>query len=107
MNDPTYVEASRFLAQRMIQEGGDAVDARLTHGFRLLLARSPQPAELSILHTAYERARADFANDTEAAKALLTVGEAITDGKLDSTELAAFTSVASTLLNLDEMVMKP
>jgi hypothetical protein len=107
MNDPTYVEASRFLAQRMIQEGGDAVDARLTHGFRLLLARSPQPAELSILHTAYERARADFANDPEAAKALLTVGEAITDGKLDSTELAAFTSVASTLLNLDEMVMKP
>ena len=106
MNDPTYVEASRFLAQRMMQEGGSAVDARLAHGFRLLLARAPKPAELAILRAAYERARADFENDAAAAKALLAVGEAKSELPPNPAELAAFTSVASTLLNLDEAFTK-
>jgi hypothetical protein len=106
MNDPTYVESSRFLAQRMMQEGGSAVDARLTHGFRLLLARVPKPAELAILRAAYERARADFENDAAAAKALLAVGEAKSEAPTNPAELAAFTSVASTLLNLDEAFTK-
>ncbi|MFA6546248.1 MAG: PSD1 and planctomycete cytochrome C domain-containing protein [Limisphaerales bacterium] len=106
MNDPTYVEASRFLAQRMMREGGDAVTGRLEHGFRLLLARSPKPAELSVLRAAYERVRSDFSGDLGSAKALLAVGEAGADAKLDPTELAAFTAVASTLLNLDEVVTK-
>ena len=69
MNDPTYVEAARFLAQRMLQEGGAAVDARLAHGFRLLLARPPRPAEMAVLRAAYERARADFENDPASANA--------------------------------------
>jgi len=106
MNDPTYVESSRFLAQRMIREGGDALDARLTHGFRLLLSRRPKPAELSILRGAFERALADFKKDTGAAKALITVGEAKSEETLDAVELAAFTAVASTMLNLDEVVTK-
>ena len=106
MNDPTYVEASRFLAQRMMQDGGDAVDSRLMHGFRLLLARPPKAAELSVLRAAYDRARADFENDRDAAKALLAVGEATTDAKLNPVELATFTAVASTMLNLDEVVTK-
>ena len=106
MNDPTYVEASRFLAQRMMQEGGETVDTRLAHGFRLLLARQPAPEEGSIFRAAYERARSDFANDHEAAKALLGVGEATTEASLDPVELAAFTSVASIMLNLDEVITK-
>jgi Protein of unknown function (DUF1553)/Protein of unknown function (DUF1549)/Planctomycete cytochrome C len=106
MNDPTYVEAARFLAQRMMQEGGEAVDARLAHGFRLLLARPPRPAEMSVLRAAYERAHADFEKDVEAARALLTVGEAKTDAQLSPIELAAFTAVASTMLNLDEVITK-
>ncbi|HUY88174.1 MAG TPA: DUF1553 domain-containing protein [Pirellulales bacterium] len=59
MNDPTYVEAARFLAQRMMVEGGETVDARITHGFRLLLVRRPPPQELAVLRAAFERARAD------------------------------------------------
>jgi hypothetical protein len=106
MNDPTYVEASRFLAQRMMQEGGSTVDARLAHGFRLLLAREPKPAELAILRAAYERVRTDFENDAAAAKALLAVGEAKSEVPPNPAELAAFTSVASTLLNLDEAFTK-
>ncbi len=106
MNDPTYVEAARFLAQRMMAEGGGDLDARLTHGFRLLLARRPAAAELSVLRAAYQRAHRDFEADHEAAKAFLAVGDAASDARLNPTELAAFTAIASTLLNLDEVIMK-
>lgn len=106
MNDPTYVEAARFLAQRMMHEGGETAESRLTHGFRLLLARRPKTAEMSVLRAAYDRARADFEKNSDAAKALLTVGDATSDTQLSPVELAAFTSVASTMLNLDEVIMK-
>jgi hypothetical protein len=106
MNDPTYVEAARFLAQRMLREGGGTTAARLTHGVRLLLARPPQTAELALLHAAHDRAHADFANDREAAAAFIAVGETASDPTLDPVELAAFTLVASTLLNLDAVIMK-
>ncbi|MEO8497308.1 MAG: DUF1553 domain-containing protein, partial [Planctomycetota bacterium] len=106
MNDPTYVEAARFLAQRMMLEGSETVDARITHGFRLLLARSPQPQELAVLHAAFERVQTDYQADVEGAKALLAVGDAGLDANLNAADLAAFTSIASTLLNLDEAITK-
>ncbi len=106
MNDPTYVEAARFLAQRMIKEGGTSIESRLTHGFHLLLGRKPSPQELQVLAAAVERSIQDFTKDTEAAKQLLTFGEAKTDDKLSAAELAAYTTVASTLINLDETITK-
>jgi hypothetical protein len=106
MNDPTYVEAARFLAQRMIREGGATPEFRLTYGFRQLLARPPQAAELKVLRAAFDRSWADFQKDTAAAKAFLGVGEAGLDASLDPVELAAYTAVAGTLLNLDEVIMK-
>ena len=106
MNDPTYVEAARHLAQRMIKEGGTTIESRLTHGFHILLARDPSTQELQILTDAIERSIQDFTKDTEAAKQLLTIGEAKTDTKLNPAELAAYTTVASTLINLDETITK-
>jgi hypothetical protein len=106
MNDPTYVEAARFLAQRMIKEGGTSIESRLTHGFRLLLGRKPSQQELQVLSAAVERSIKDFTKDAEAAKQLLTFGEAKTDDKLSPAELAAYTTVASTLINLDETITK-
>jgi len=106
LNDPTYVEAARFLAQRMIKEGGTTIESRLTHGFRLLLARNPNPPELHVLTAAIERSIQDFTKDSEAAKELLTLGEAKSDDKLNPAELAAYTTVASTLINLDETITK-
>ena len=106
LNDPTYVEAARFLAQRMMKEGGSTEETRLIAGFRLLLTRPPSPAELKVLQAAYERARTDFTKDMEAAKLLLAVGSAGYDATLNLAELAAYTTVASTLLNLDEAVTK-
>jgi len=106
MNDPTYVEASRMLAQRMMREGGQSVDTRIIFGFRSLVARSPKPAEMAILRSAYDRSRMDFEKDPASAKALLAVGEAKNDAALNPAELAAFTGLASTMLNLDEVITK-
>jgi len=106
MNDPTYVEAGRFLAIRMMREGGGTLDSRLSHGFRLLLARRPNPRELTVLRSAFERCQKDFQADPEAARALLAVGDAGSDSGLDAIELAAFTTVAGTMLNLDEAITK-
>ena len=106
MNDPTYVEAARFLAQRMMSEGGAGTDARLTRGFRLVLGRPPRAAELAVLTRAYERSLREFEADAEGMKGLLQVGEARNDVKLNAAELAALTTVASTLLCMDQTITK-
>jgi hypothetical protein len=106
LNDPTYVEASRFLAQRMLLEGGESAESRLSYGFRLVTARLPRPAELTILKASLDRTLREFQADPDGAAALLKVGEAVADAKLDVAELASYTALASTLLNLDEAVTK-
>lgn len=106
LNDTTYVEAARFLAMRMMREGGGTLDSRLSLGFRLLLARRPRPQELAVLRAAFERCRKDFQADPEAARALLVVGDTGSNRGLDATDLAAFATVAGTMLNLDEAITK-
>lgn len=106
MNDETYVEAARFLAARMMQAAADP-GARLTFGFRTVLARVPKPDELAILEQAYQRALTDFRNDPAAAAALLAVGAKPADAQLDAAELAALATVANTLLCMDEAITKP
>jgi hypothetical protein len=106
MNDPTYIEAARFLAQRMILEGGANEDSRLSYGFRLILARSPKAAELAILRGALERTQKDFSADIASATRLIEVGEAVPAPNLSPTELAAYTTVASTMLSLDETITR-
>ena len=106
MNDETYVEASRFLAARMMRSS-DVTAARLAFGFRTVLARTPKPKEMAILDRAYRRAFEDFTKDPASAKAFLSVGDTPTDPQLNPVELAAFATVASTLLCMDETVTKP
>jgi hypothetical protein len=106
MNDPTYVEASRFLAQRMINEGGDSTESRISHGFRLLLAREPDARERTILVAAFQRALRDFNADPTAAIQFLEIGETKNSAAVPAPEHAAFATVASTLMNLDEAITK-
>jgi hypothetical protein len=106
LNDPTYVEASRFLAQRMMREGGSSSASRLGYGFRLVTARDPRVAELAILEASLERTLRDFQSDPASASAFLKIGEAPTDASLQVAELASYTTLASTMLNLDEAVTK-
>ena len=63
LNDETYVEAARGLAQRMMHEGGSEVDARLRYGFRLATGRQPEPKEIERLTAAYDRYHETFRQD--------------------------------------------
>ncbi len=106
LNDPTYVEAARHLARRMSHEGGAGVANQIGYGFRLVLARRPKDRELAILVAAYDRALKEFQADGAAATGLLSVGDSPVDGTIAPAELAALSTVAGTILNLDEAVAK-
>ncbi|MBI3667021.1 MAG: DUF1553 domain-containing protein [Acidobacteria bacterium] len=106
MNDVTYVEASRRLAERMIKEGGRSPGERITYACRLVLARPPKPAESKVLLDVFDRFQANYRSDRQAAIQFLNQGESPRSKKLDSSELAAYASVASLILNLDEAVTK-
>jgi hypothetical protein len=106
MNDPTYVEAARKLAERMMKEGGAAPAERVAFAFRLATARMPSESETRALVQLFEKQRAHFSISPEKADGLLAVGETPRDAKFDHIELAAWTSVANTILNLDETVTK-
>lgn len=106
MNDVTYVEASRKLAERMMKEGGATTAERIAHGFRLALARAPGSAEVPVLQNVYEEFLAKYSAAAEDAKQLLAQGESPYDKSLDAAELAAYAGVASLILNLDETITK-
>jgi hypothetical protein len=106
LNDPTYVEAARALAQRILREGGETAQARLSAGFRWVTARSPKPAELAVLLSGLRRTETSFRKNPSGAAEILSVGESRFDAGLDPAELAAWTLVASTLLNLDETLTR-
>jgi mono/diheme cytochrome c family protein len=104
LNDETYIEAARALAQRMMQQGGTEIDARLRYGFRLAIGRAPAPKEVERLTAAYNRYRETYVKDPAAAKTLLSVGEFSPDARLEKIDLAAYATIASVLLNLDETI---
>jgi hypothetical protein len=106
LNDPTYVEAARFLAARMLTEGGSTATRRIDFAFRLATGRIPDPQERAVLLQAGQEALADYRLHSGEAAALLTVGASRSDPKLDPKELAAWTTVASIILNLDETITK-
>jgi len=106
MNDVTFVEAARGLAQRMLREGGPTPASRVDLAFRLLLGRDPSPAESAILTGAIKRETKRYEADPKAAKALLAMGDLPVDTIKDPRVLAAYTLVASTVLNMDETVTK-
>jgi hypothetical protein len=106
LNDVTYVEAARVLAQRVMTEAGPAPEARIAFAFRLVAARPARPAELAILSADLDYHRAAYRNDRKAALKLVSTGESRRNEKLDAGELAAYTAVASLILNLDEAITK-
>jgi hypothetical protein len=106
LNDPTFVEAARVFAQRIVSDGPDDLDGRLTFAFRTALARRPEPAELQALRTQYGQQLMHYQADRGAASRLVRAGQAPRPARFDAAEHAAWTAVASMLLNLDEMIMR-
>ncbi|MGH8247555.1 MAG: DUF1553 domain-containing protein, partial [Gammaproteobacteria bacterium] len=106
MNDVTFLEAARFVGQRMMKEGGNGPANRLRYGFRLALGRWPEPAEEAIVRDTYQYHLDYFSHEPARARAYLQHGDSPPDPALDPRDLAAYASVASLLLNLDETVTK-
>jgi uncharacterized protein DUF1553/uncharacterized protein DUF1549/concanavalin A-like lectin/glucanase superfamily protein/cytochrome c len=106
LNDPTYIEAARAMATRTLRDGGRNLNGRITFVFRLALARRPSAQESKILRDLLSRQLINYRKNRKAAGELLQVGESKVDDKLDQPELAAWTMVASAILNLDETITK-
>ena len=106
LNDVTYVEAARSLAQLMIKEGGATSESRIAFGFRRATARAPTATELNLLTRGLMHYRQVFDADPESAKRLIRHGESAVDSSLDPKILAAYLATAGVILNLDETITK-
>ncbi len=106
MNDVTYIEAARMLAERMMMEGGSSPSERLVWAFRVVTSRRPSEKELQVLSDGYHKQLDYFGRHPQEAAKLLSVGEKKNDARLNALELAAYAAVASLILNLDEVITK-
>ena len=114
LNDPTFVEAARALAQRVM---GEAPEQRLAVAFRRVLSRWPDDHERAVLAKSLAKQLARFQadgndaksgakNGAKAAEAFLSIGESKRDPKHDPVQLAAHAVVCLGILNLDEAVSR-
>jgi hypothetical protein len=106
MNDVQWVEAARGLAQRVIHDGGTRPAERINLMGEILLSRDPPPNMAAVLENSLAQMETHYAADPKAARDLLAVGERKSDATIPAPELAAWTMVASEMLNLDETVTK-
>lgn len=106
LNDPIYVEAARAFAIHLLESGGETDEARLETAFQRAVSRSIRPDEREVLSELLEKHRAEYRADPDAARQLLSVGESPVPEGMDQPELAAWTSVARTILNLHETITR-
>jgi hypothetical protein len=106
MNDEQWVEAARALAERVILDGGKQPEQRIALMSEILLAHDPPTKMASVLETSLKQMSAHYTADPKAAHELVAVGERKHDASISETELAAWTMVASEMLNLDETLSK-
>ena len=106
LNDPTYVEAARVFAARILKEGGSETAARLRWAWWQVLNRAPRKDELATASALLAKHLAEYRIDTISADALLHVAAAPVPEKADPAELAAWTSVSRLILNLHETITR-
>lgn len=106
LNDPTYVEAARVFAEIILHQGGSSPNERLDYAFRRALSRPVKPAEAELLTQLLTKHVDQFKKDANAANELLSVGARPRASDLDPVELAAWTSVARSILNLHAVITR-
>lgn len=106
LNDSTYVEAARALAQKVLLANPRDEVAALTQAFQWVACRTPTRPEFGLLKAQLDKLRAQQASDPAAAARLLAVGEAKRDESVDPARHAAWAGLCLMLLNLDEVVTK-
>jgi mono/diheme cytochrome c family protein len=107
LNDPTYVEAARTFAARILREGGASFDSRLRFAYSRALQREPTANDARVLYALLRQEQVEFGHDPAAARKFVAVGQAATAGDLSPVELAAWTQVARAILNLPELITRP
>jgi hypothetical protein len=105
-NDPAQVEAARVWAERLLREAGAGPRERIEAAFREATARRPADEELRVLLAGWNRSRAAFDADPDAAARWTGVGDLPPDPSLDRVEVAAYAATLSVILNLDEVLSK-
>jgi len=105
LNDTTYVESARAMAQRVMLVEKSPAD-RLTLAWRLVLARKPSDEELAVLLKSHERLLQQYTANKAEAAILLAVGESKRDEHLDVADHAAYTAACLGILNVDEALTK-
>ena len=106
LNDTQHVEAARALAERIISQGGPEAADRIRYLFRVVLAREPDATELKLIQHQLAEHLVRYQQNEADAKALISQGESKATASVPHVELAAYTLVASTILNLDETVTR-
>jgi hypothetical protein len=106
LNEVTFVEAARALAQRMILEGGATPEERIAWAFKRATSRLPKSNELQVLANGLTARLARYQMDNDDAQKLVAFGSSKPAANVDLNELAAYTLTANVLLNLDEVVTR-
>jgi hypothetical protein len=105
LNDPTFVEAARALAERTMH-ASDARESWIPRAFGRVLGRAPTARERGVLERLFARERAGFAADSARAAQFLAVGESPRDASLDALDHAALAATCVAILNLDEAITR-
>ena len=105
LNDPAFVEAARILAERVLSEPGDDA-VHLEQLMRRVLQRAPRAAEAELLHELLASQRESYRAEAEAARSLTSNGELAPSSDVDTEELAAWTSLARAVLNMQEAITR-
>ncbi len=106
LNDPQFVEAARYLAERAIREGGTSDATRIGYLAERLLARPLRAEEMTVAQQTLDRLREHYRSAPQQAAQLLAVGQAPLDSALEPGSLAGWTMLTNTLMNLDETLNK-
>jgi hypothetical protein len=106
LNEVTFFEAARVLAERMMREGGSTHEGRLDAGFRTVAGRPMLPGERQVLLNGVTADIERFRRDPAAAALVVAAGHSKPDPAFPLDELAAFTLVGNILLNLDEVITR-
>jgi hypothetical protein len=106
LNDPQFVEAARAFAERILGLSAATDEDRIRSAYRLSTAHWPDRADVDSLAGVLGYSRDIFRSDRSRAGGLLSVGESPRNGALDPAEHAAWTVVASMLLNLDKTLTR-
>ncbi|MDQ2774374.1 MAG: DUF1549 and DUF1553 domain-containing protein, partial [Acidobacteriota bacterium] len=106
LNDPTFVEAARVFAERILQHGGNSLQSQIQWAFQQATGRRPEDDEVQLLIDLHTKSIAHFKADPSGTAEYLRVGDSVLPANVRSAQLAAMTNVARVIMNLHEVITR-